>query len=207
MGCSSHFKVPLPFWRLTSLISATLTHLLVSLLGRFPCWPCLPYPLVHLPRQPFAVLREHLCVDVTANSAAEASLHAAPCWIPIFLWRWFNIFNEGMLTRCLGLGWDCTDLIRWQLNSHLMNKGLHSITSKMLHISAGQVSPFRLLLRLTQVAMMQMPTTLVIKQIITLWEDWLLRGIMKQDSLFREEIEHREMINGSNREEGCLEWD
>lgn len=55
--------------------------------------------------------------------------------------------------------------------------------------------------------MMQMPTTFVIKQIITLWEDWLLRGIMKQDCLFREEIEHREMINGTNREEGCLEWD
>lgn len=88
----------------------------------------------------------------------------------------------------------------------MINKGLHIITSKMLHISASRVSPYRLLLKLTQVAMMQMPTTFVIKQIITPWEDWLLRGIMNQDSLFMEEIEHREMINGINREESCLEW-
>lgn len=50
--------------------------------------------------------------------------------------------------------------------------------------------------------MMQMPTIFVIKQIITLDAEALCNRIV-----FRQQIEHWEMINGSNRRECCLEWD
>lgn len=41
----------------------------------------------------------------------------------------------------------------------------NSITSTMLHVATCQLIP------LQAVAMMQMPATIVIKQVITLWED------------------------------------